>query len=209
MSDADCTPGREPRSVAASSACGYSAICVVYSYIATCSVDVTACLCHTFKWWRYRRMAMMMLGVVVWRRELSFRRGDVLHLIRQLDKNWFEARLHGRVGIVPANYLQVSHQSLTCTIVSISSSSRCCDSQRNDATVTSWMDQDATWYGGRHRPGRHCVRWGPSYRPRKGAPQPPTTLFGPLCSCTAAHLSNCWAILIVMANTLLQEIEFP
>jgi len=25
-----------------------------------------------------------------------------------------------------------------------------------------WMDQDATWYGGRHLPKRHCVRWGPS-----------------------------------------------
>ena len=25
-----------------------------------------------------------------------------------------------------------------------------------------WMHQDATWYGGRHRPRRHCVRWGPS-----------------------------------------------
>jgi len=24
-----------------------------------------------------------------------------------------------------------------------------------------WMDQDATWYGGRSRPRRHCVRWGP------------------------------------------------
>ena len=22
-----------------------------------------------------------------------------------------------------------------------------------------WMDQDATWYGGRPRPRRHCVRW--------------------------------------------------
>jgi len=28
-----------------------------------------------------------------------------------------------------------------------------------------WMDQDATWYGGR----QHCVRWGPSSPPRKGA----------------------------------------
>jgi len=23
-----------------------------------------------------------------------------------------------------------------------------------------WMDQDATWYGGRPRPRPHCVRWG-------------------------------------------------
>jgi len=26
-----------------------------------------------------------------------------------------------------------------------------------------WMDQDTTRYGGRPRPRRHCVRWGPSY----------------------------------------------
>jgi len=25
-----------------------------------------------------------------------------------------------------------------------------------------WMDQDATWYGGRPRPTRHCFRWRPS-----------------------------------------------
>ena len=25
-----------------------------------------------------------------------------------------------------------------------------------------WMDQDATWNGGRPRPRPHCVRWGPS-----------------------------------------------
>ena len=34
-----------------------------------------------------------------------------------------------------------------------------------------WMHQDTTWYGGRSRPWRHCVRWGPS-SPIKGA-QPP------------------------------------
>ena len=34
-----------------------------------------------------------------------------------------------------------------------------------------WMNQDATWYGGRYRPRRHCISWGPS-SPLKGA-QPP------------------------------------
>ena len=40
----------------------------------------------------------------------------------------------------------------------------------------SWMDQDATWYGGRPRPRRHCVRWGPSSSPKRGRsplPKPP------------------------------------
>ena len=31
----------------------------------------------------------------------------------------------------------------------------------------SCMDQDATWYGGRPRPRRNCVRWGPSSPPSK------------------------------------------
>jgi len=39
-----------------------------------------------------------------------------------------------------------------------------------------WMDQDATWYRGKPRPRRCCVRRGPS-SPARGAQQPP--LFGP------------------------------
>jgi len=34
-----------------------------------------------------------------------------------------------------------------------------------------WMDQDATWYGGKPRPMRPCVRRGPS-SPRKGHSSP-------------------------------------
>jgi len=36
------------------------------------------------------------------------------------------------------------------------------------------MDQDATWYGGRLRRRRHCVKWGPSSPLKKGAQQPQT-----------------------------------
>jgi len=42
-----------------------------------------------------------------------------------------------------------------------------------------WMDQDATWYGGRSRPRPHYVRCGPR-SPGKGAQRPP--LFGPCLS---------------------------
>jgi len=41
------------------------------------------------------------------------------------------------------------------------------------------MDEDATWYGGRPRPTRHCVRCGPSY-PQKNMAHPPHPIFG-LC----------------------------
>jgi len=39
------------------------------------------------------------------------------------------------------------------------------------------MDQDATWYGDRPRPKRHCVRWGPSSPSLQKGAEPP--IFGP------------------------------
>jgi len=53
-----------------------------------------------------------------------------------------------------------------------------CLNVRNVGVLWSngWIDQDATWYGGRSRPGPHCVRWGGTQLPtRKGAQQPPPT----------------------------------
>ena len=43
---------------------------------------------------------------------------------------------------------------------------------------SSWMDQGATWYGGKPRPRRHCVRCGCSSRSKAGQPSPPP-VFGP------------------------------
>ena len=40
------------------------------------------------------------------------------------------------------------------------------------------MDQDATWYGGRPRPRRHYVRWGPNSPSQKGDGAP-SLIFGP------------------------------
>jgi len=42
-----------------------------------------------------------------------------------------------------------------------------CSNGSND-----WMDQDATWYGGRPRAKRHCVRWEPAHPPQKEAEPP-------------------------------------
>jgi len=44
------------------------------------------------------------------------------------------------------------------------------------------MDQDVTWYGGRHRPRRHCVRCGPSSPLQKGVGAP-SPIFGPCLLC--------------------------
>jgi len=35
-----------------------------------------------------------------------------------------------------------------------------------------WMEQDETWHGGRPRPRRHCVRWGPALPPEWGTAAP-------------------------------------
>jgi len=64
-----------------------------------------------------------------------------------------------------------------------------------------WVDQDATWYGGRPRLRRHCVRWRPSSPPRKGAQQPP--LFVPcLLWPNGRHPSNCWAFVLYFIAAL-------
>jgi len=52
-----------------------------------------------------------------------------------------------------------------------------------------WMDQDATWYGGRPRPKRHCARWGPSspYPKKVHSPQFSVHVY---CGQTAAWIKT-------------------
>ncbi|XP_056636177.1 uncharacterized protein LOC130444871 isoform X3 [Diorhabda sublineata] len=40
-------------------------------------------------------------------RELTFRKGDVIYLRRQIDKNWYEGELNAMVGLFPANYVEI------------------------------------------------------------------------------------------------------
>ena len=50
-----------------------------------------------------------------------------------------------------------------------------------------WMDQSATWYGGRPRPRRHCVRWKPISATQHGGAAAP--YFRPMyCGQTAAWI---------------------
>ena len=45
---------------------------------------------------------------ILWRyRELSFRKGDIINVRRQVDKNWIDGELNGRRGIFPTNYVEV------------------------------------------------------------------------------------------------------
>ena len=54
-----------------------------------------------------------------------------------------------------------------------------------------WMDQDATWYGGRPRPRRLCVRWGPSSPSHKKGTHPqfcPISIVPKLLNGSQCHL---------------------
>lgn len=40
-------------------------------------------------------------------RELSFRKGEMILVRRQIDNNWYEGELNGRIGLFPYNYVEV------------------------------------------------------------------------------------------------------
>jgi len=63
-----------------------------------------------------------------------------------------------------------------------------------------WMDEDATWYGRRRRPGPHCVRRGPSSPPpAKGVQQPGShPLFGPCLLWPRSPISSTVELLLLV-----------
>lgn len=50
-----------------------------------------------------------MLNVLVLAfRELTLKKGDIVYIHKEVDKNWLEGEHHGGLGIFPANYVEVS-----------------------------------------------------------------------------------------------------
>jgi hypothetical protein len=43
----------------------------------------------------------------IFSRELSFRRGDIIFVRRQIDKNWYEGEHNAMIGLFPFNYVEV------------------------------------------------------------------------------------------------------
>ncbi|XP_016066798.1 PREDICTED: sorbin and SH3 domain-containing protein 2 isoform X4 [Miniopterus natalensis] len=39
-------------------------------------------------------------------KELSFKKGDTVYILRKIDQNWYEGENHGRVGIFPISYVE-------------------------------------------------------------------------------------------------------
>lgn len=44
-------------------------------------------------------------------KELSFKKGDTVYILRKIDKNWYEAEHHGKVGILPISYVEKISQT--------------------------------------------------------------------------------------------------
>jgi len=53
-----------------------------------------------------------------------------------------------------------------------------------------WMHHDATWYGGRPQPRRHCIRWGPSSPTERSTAASVHFSAHVCCGQTVAHLSS-------------------
>ena len=60
----------------------------------------------------------------------------------------------------------LSHQCLSCPV--------CLSVKVGVLWLNEWMDQDATWYGGRLSPRHIALNGDPAPPPAKGAQQPPT-----------------------------------
>lgn len=41
-------------------------------------------------------------------RELSFKKGDIIYIRRQIDKNWYEGEVNAKFGLLPVQYVDVS-----------------------------------------------------------------------------------------------------
>ena len=56
-----------------------------------------------------------------------------------------------------------------------------------------WVDQDATWYGGRPQPRPHCARWDPAPLHKKGVQLPnyrPVTIVAKRLDGSRCHLAQ-------------------
>lgn len=41
------------------------------------------------------------------RRELNFKKGDIIYIRRKIDENWYEGEIDATIGLLPSNYVEV------------------------------------------------------------------------------------------------------
>lgn len=51
-------------------------------------------------------------------RELTFKKGDIIYIRRQIDKNWYEGEHNTRLGLLPVQYVDVRTCALNCDSIS-------------------------------------------------------------------------------------------
>lgn len=54
----------------------------------------------------FHAIDVIMFFIFVYR-ELSFRKGDIIFVRKQIDKNWYEGEHNAMVGLFPFNYVEV------------------------------------------------------------------------------------------------------
>ena len=50
-------------------------------------------------------------------RELSFRKGEVIYIKKQVDNNWYEGERNASVGIFPVTYVEILPNNPEVTII--------------------------------------------------------------------------------------------
>ena len=76
-------------------------------------------------------------------RELPLKKGDIISVIRRVDPNWLEAKLKGKVGLVPSSYIEVL-RVLSLLLDNIIGQT-CCDWERHfECSVESQLENEFT-----------------------------------------------------------------
>lgn len=80
---------------------------LTHSFTHSLSLSHTHPLAHSFNLTLLLHMLVYLFVHMFALRELSFKKGDIIYLLRQVDKNWHQGEHNGVVGIFPIAYVEV------------------------------------------------------------------------------------------------------
>lgn len=73
--------------------------------------------------YNYKDVKPISLCINISYRELPFKKGDTVYILRKVDQNWYEGEHYGRVGIFPISYVEVC--LYTSNLIHIGFTNRC------------------------------------------------------------------------------------